>query len=754
MRKFAWLTIGFALSCCLCTNVVWNSKLLVLATAFIVFGTVCAFVSGRKKNVNPLTPVLLGAAFGIFWFSLYHSYYLNPLLPVDGSVEHMQITVSDYVYDTAYSKAVDGTVTIGDRTYHPVVYLKDDMELLPGDILEGEFYIRVTTPEAKTESAYLQGNGLFLTLSQRGEAEVYTGSRDSIRYYPTRLAHHIQSAIDSFFPSDTAAFVKALLLGDTQSLTYQEDTALKISGIRHIGAVSGLHVSIVFGVLLFFFGRNRLVLAAVSAPFLFFFAAMTGFTPSVSRACVMTYIMVLGGAIFEEYDSLTGLAFACFVLLLRNPFSVKSVSFQLSVSSVAGILIFAFPINEWILSHIPQAGKAVRWIAATLSVSFSAVLMTTPISAYYFGTVSLVAFLTNLLTLWAVSIVFCICAMIALFGAFLPNLAGMAAWTISWLIRYVQLTAGFLASLPFAAVYTQSRYICMWLVLSYLLLACFFFFGRKHLWRYISLSAVALICAIALSIVIPRMDGFRMTVMDVGEGQCILMQSNGKYLLIDCGGNTDNGAADTASQTLLSQGVSKLDAIALTHFDRDHAGALSYLLSRVNSDCIYVPDLEDSGLIDSEASEKIVRIAESIRIPFGDGILTLTKPGNLKSANENCLCILFESEKCDILITGDRSRSGEKRLISSMLLPDVDVLIGGHHGSKYATSQELLDAVQPEIVIFSVGSNNVYGHPAQEVLDRVEQNHSRIFRTDRDGTIVVRRSLWRRNRFPMGAYSN
>ena len=164
-------------------------------------------------------------------------------------------------------------------------------------------------------------------------------------------------------------------------------------------------------------------------------------------------------------------------------------------------------------------------------------------------------------------------------------------------------------------------------------------------------------------------------------------------------------------------------------------------MTRIQVDALYLPDSDDHGFLETieNVNASKVIVSSDMRLPFGEGTFTFTEPGHYKTDNENCMCVLFESDKCDILITGDRSRAGEKRLIKENALPDVDILIGGHHGSKNSTSEELLQAVTPEIVIFSSGKNNSYGHPAQEVLDRLAVRGCTVFRTDQDGPVLIRR---------------
>ncbi len=234
-------------------------------------------------------------------------------------------------------------------------------------------------------------------------------------------------------------------------------------------------------------------------------------------------------------------------------------------------------------------------------------------------------------------------------------------------------------------------------------------------------------------------DDFRLTVLDVGQGQCILVQSEGRHFLIDCGGTTDSGAADKAAETLLSQGISRLDGAILTHPDRDHCGGLAGLLSRVPADAVFLPQVEGieefaatlSGVEPTYVSSDMVLEYESTKI-------VLYYAEMVDSGNESSLCILLDTEKCDILITGDRTTFGEYLLMHRVELPQVDILIAGHHGSAYSTGEALLAQVQPKYVFISVGANNSYGMPAADTLARLESAGCIVYRTDLNGTIVYR----------------
>lgn len=744
MRKLLWFTIGFAIGCGLCVTLFWQKNLLPMLLYAAVCWGLCFLLGFRNDLFRFPTGAYLGLAISFAWFFLFQNQYLRPIQPLDGATLQMKITASDYSERTDYGFSVEGFTVLEGRPYRLRLFHSGEEPLSPGEVLDGEFRLRLTVPGGKMDSSYYQGNGVFLVATQKREAVRSRSERNDLFFLPPRVAQTARERIAALFPKDTAAFAKALLLGDTSNLSYSVDTALKISGIRHVVAVSGLHVSIVFSLVYLLFRGWRWLTFLVSVPLLLFFAGVTGFSPSVTRACLMCGLMAFGGAVKEEYDSLTSLSFAVLCMLVTNPFVLLSVSFQLSVASVLGILLFALPIANrmnGIFNGKRGIGKTLSlWFSSSVSVSLAAMIFSTPFSAYYFGTISLVGVLTNLLTIWLIAFLFYGVSFVSLFGGMLPTVCRWVAWLISWPIRFVLFIAQTLSKIPFAALYTQSGYVTAWLVFCYVLLALYLMFRR---WgrRFFAAGAACLVLAVAASVVMPRRDNFRFNVLDVGEGQAILLQSGGQSFLIDCGGSSDTKTADQIAQTLLSQGVFHLDGLVLTHYDRDHSNAIEKLETRIPVNRFYLPVQEENSLRFTQLNrpdKAVTLIYQDYEIPLGTGKLTLLEPGKSKNDNENSMCVLFESAECVILITGDRSRTGERALLEQYQLPPVDVLIAGHHGSKNATSYELLEAVQPQIVIISVGENS-YGHPAQEVLNRLAEYNCTVYRTDLQGSVLLRR---------------
>jgi competence protein ComEC len=248
--------------------------------------------------------------------------------------------------------------------------------------------------------------------------------------------------------------------------------------------------------------------------------------------------------------------------------------------------------------------------------------------------------------------------------------------------------------------------------------------------------------SLTLSWVEPRLDDCRVTALDVGQGQAVILQSEGKTYLVDCGSNKPEDAADKTADYLLSIGVFRLDGIIVTHYDTDHVGGIPYLLNRISADTVYLPKAGADDVAATDviaAAESIFWVEEDVNWIFGDAAIQLFAPETLEMGNESSICILFQTENCDILVTGDRSREGELRLLQRTQLPELELLIAGHHGSKTATSESLLSLTSPEYVFISAGENNRYGHPSKEVLERLERHGCAVYRTDRQGDLIFRR---------------
>lgn len=747
MRKLMWFAVGFAAAVALCAYLlsgVWTIVAIVVSLLALIV------LKLLKNKINPVVfVVFIGLAAGLLYSQCYDGIVLSKAKQYDGKTLRITMTATDYSFQTDSGNIVDGKSRIDGKNHRIRLYYRAEDPVEPGDLLKVRATLRYTPSDSVANSTYHKGEGVFLIALAENTPIVEKADTWNIRYLATYIRKAMSDRISMIFPEDVAAFAKALLLGADHEISFADNIAFQRSGIRHVIAVSGLHVSILFSVVYFVTGRKRLPMLLCGFPVLFLFAAVAGFSPSVVRACVMQALLILSFAVDKEYDAGTALAFSCMVMLVLNPLVITSVSFQLSVGCMIGIFLFSQPIRDRFYSvsflkckkKKSFKAKLVRWFTGSVSVSVSAMIFTMPLCALYFDIISVIGIVTNLLALWVISYVFYGIILACLISFIWLPAAGAIAYIVAFPIRYVITTAKLLSRISAGFASTDSPFVLLWVLLTGVLILCYVIRKKKSL----PILAVTVTALYALAVVatwaIPRMDNFRLTVVDVGQGQCILLQSNDEVYMIDCGGEDPQYTASAAMNAMHAQGINRIDGLILTHYDEDHCNGIENLLQCFSVDKLYLPDTDQNtkNRLQLEKQEIPIRwISGNVTLSCSAGKIQIIPAKIHAEGNESSMCILFQGENCDILITGDRDMVGETELLSQETLPKLEVLVIGHHGASTSTGEALLEATRPELAIVSVGKNNRHGHPGMDVLNRLEYFGCKVRRTDMEGTIMIR----------------
>lgn len=616
------------------------------------------------------------------------------------------------------------------------------LDLEPGQTVSGQARFRSTSRIQDEDITTFTSKGIFLLVYSRGTLAAERGSAGSPRWYPARLGRAMGRRIQTLFDGDAAGFLMAVLIGDRSGLSEETYASLTEAGLSHVIAVSGMHCGFLMA-LTGFLVQNRRLRALLGIPLLAFYAALTGGSPSVLRACVMLSLPLLAALARRESDGPTSLLAALFLILLVNPCAAASVSLQLSFAAMAGILWLTPGLYRWLVNE-RKRGRVFRFVSLSFSVTMGALVFTTPLAAYYFGELVLVSPLSSLLCLWAASGAF-VLGMTAVFASFLALPVGMVlAFPAQWLARYILGVAGLLARVPYHAVYFCNPYLKYWLGYVYLLFGAAWLFKKAGRRKY-GLAAALAALTLALTVRLGQTrygNDLDVLALDVGQGQSVVVASGGRFALVDCGsGNSWKTPGETAARQLLSLGCDRLDWLVLTHYDTDHVSGVTGLLARLEVDTLLAPEAEDDAglrewVLDAARGHGVeVRfVTERDALEFGKGTLTVFPPVGNAEDNERGLTVLASGGGGDFLITGDMDAATEAKLLAAYELPDLEGMMAGHHGSKYATSQALLEALTPETVCVSVGSNR-YGHPAEETLLRLARQGCAVCRTDLHGTI-------------------
>lgn len=535
------------------------------------------------------------------------------------------------------------------------------------------------------------------------------------------------------------ALARALVLGDAGGLPMEWKRGLRVTGVYHLLSVSGVHVALVAGAVWLLGGflprRLRLLLMlGVSALYLM----LVGPLPALVRSAIMAWLAVLALLAERPPAAANALSWAVILILVDRPQEALSLAFQLTVVATAGLLILA-PL----LAARWRGGRLPGWLTVSLAASVGAELVTLPWVLPSFHLLSPLAPLLNLpavpwtgLALTA-SLVWTLTALVSppLAAGLLPVLDGIAA-PFSWPSH---MPPGAWCALPMAVPVWAAGLLAVCIGLALLLPA--------RLWAPRLLAAACAVAGLWAGAAGlgtgPR--GPELTLLDVGQGDSILLRDGGRAILVDGGGwdGADLGGR-VLLPALLGEGIHELDALVMTHPDRDHCGGLvdiaAYLRVR---ETWTAPGWEPEGCAGRLLSLPGVRhrfLARGQRLSLGRWRLTVLHPlaDGDRAANERSLVLLATVHGRRALLTGDIERESEHELADCCGESlRTDVLKVAHHGSRTSSTPTFLDLAKPRLALISSGVRNIYHHPSPEVVERLQDGGARVLRTDRGGEIQL-----------------
>lgn len=561
---------------------------------------------------------------------------------------------------------------------------------------------------------------------------------------------------------DTGAILNAMLLGNKNELTQEQKNLFQSGGIIHILAISGLHIS-VLGMGLYKLLRKMGLLffssGVISGAMMVAFGLMSGFAPSAKRAVLMFLIFLGAQVAGRTYDMPNALMTAAVCVLFQNPLLITQAGFLLSFGAVVGVIA----ADIWWYPWMKKSG---------LSVSVSTWLFTLPLVAWFYYSVPVAGMILNLIVLPFMPFVM------------LSGFAGMFVGIFSvtggkffaapgyYILEGIQEICCLLENIPGAnMVIGRPSAIQIGVYYLFLLIFCLFFRKKRKMDLLQRAFGIILVITI-LCVSIPK--SWTMTFLNVGQGDgiCIRMPE-GSVWMIDGGSSDQSALARYDIEPYLKyHGVTRIDCWFVTHFDLDHVSALLEILESyqrnllgnnsngITIDKIFIPDvhLESNEGHPDEMQKKLLDLARKNHITVqkisrgmvlrqGETQICILSPDRSKiydNHNEGSVVAEICYKHFRALLTGDVELDGEKELVNSQLLQDVDFLKVAHHGSRNGTGSAFLEVTKPEAAVISCGEENRYGHPHYEVLERLEAARVGILRTDENGAIdvIVKDDSW------------
>lgn len=620
----------------------------------------------------------------------------------------------------------------------------------------------INRPRIEPMAAPNQGKRLFqllYSLRQRGE----------------RLLDHL-------LPEPYAALANGMLLGIEAGIPDDLYEQFNLTGTSHVIVISGSNVAIIAAVLMAagvrLFGRRRALGPTLAGIGLY--ALLVGGDAAVMRAALMGGLFVIATTIDRQSTALVSLAVACWVMTLANPLTLWDVGFQLSSAATAGLILFTPGLTAGLEQIWPGlqgghltgsapfgAGTALLWgvLQDGLLVTVAANLTTLPLVVHYFGRLSVVSLLTNLLIapvqpfimLWGGAGL-----LVGMLG--LQPIAQMLLWvpylSLVWTVAMVKWSAALPGASLAVAGYGSGALLVTYLLLATVrwrswLSAQFARLGHVHIgerfWRRLvgngTLAGLAVVCFLVWRIVLSQPDGrLHVYFLDIGQGDGIFVQTpGGRQVLID--GGSDPSRLFTELGDVMPFWDHSIDLLVLTHPDNDHMGAQVALPTRYD-----VGAALDTAASQANPDEERWRAAlDAAHVPIhlqhrggwvdlGDGAalwVLWPPPEGYKgddADNQNSLVTKLVYGELDVLLTGDLGLPGEEILMRTNGPVVADVLKVGHHGSHSGTGPGFVRAVDPAVAVIQVGENR-YGHPHQEVLDTLAGRL--LLRNDEQGRVHI-----------------
>ena len=731
---------------------------LLLATAVGILAFICLLLKGRQSLLLVSGLVVLSAVAGLwigvlFWFDVESD--KDRLVTAGLGIVEVKVT-SDY-RQGMYSKSSEATIWNQDSEEARVriIWAEDEDPLPMGTCISGE--ISFIPLDDDSEWLYQRGISGSISLEQHDGGNFAPGPIGAIESFRERNVHLIKEV--GGVGSD---ILRGVLLGDTTALQGSEsDRSFKVTGLSHLIAVSGSHLMVIAALLCWLTShlqvQHRFEFVLIAA-FLIGYVILTGLQPSAIRACVMTLIGSTSWFMGRRRHAPSALAFAALVMLAIQPTNAFSLGFGLSVFAVIGLTMFTPLVQGWVIALVGiGTGKRSLWrrmdklIVEPLSLTLTAQAVTVPLTLPTFATLSIIAPFANILVTPLISVLIAGGMLTICLAPLWPDGASLLLQSICQIGSLTVSLVDWLADIPYAAVpMTVDPVVAMAACLLVLLLIRRFWpQPQTVIARGILVLMVAL--TFSFSVATTLVQDPKLVMMDVGQGDALLVRDGQRAVLIDTGEYDSD-----LIRALARQRITHLDAVVITHLDSDHCGALDSLRGVVQVEQIYFA----KGLLQSKGDNKVIQTASLVcnsKMPAelgrGDCIrlsdsLSMTMVWPFKSITEGsnadsiCLRLDFDADldgtvDSNMLLTGDAESEQIEELLDIGAIAQAQLLKIGHHGSSDAIQASQLERLGTQIALISVGADNRFGHPTKDTLGVLAASEVMIYRTDINGDVTV-----------------
>lgn len=666
----------------------------------------------------------------------------------DMPIKEMVTIISD-IQEKEYKKVCTAKIVRNNKKILINIKMSQDIPSIKyGDSLyiEGEFKQPEEARNYKgyNYKQYLKTKKVIGTVELE-KAKILKSSNGSFIH---NIQKYIRDTINGTLTDEEGNLLLAILLGDKDKLSEDIQESFKTSNLSHMLAVSGAHVSyIILG--LTYVLQNSIIGKKngkiVCIIFLLAFMAITNFTPSVTRACIMAILTLFSSIIYRKSDVYTNISVAALITLIFNPYSLLDLGFQLSYGGTIGIIIFIKRIQEK-----KSNSKVINYIKQMALVSIYANIIIIPIMMYHFNTVSFTFIISNIMASPILGIIVITGFLFIIASITVKPLTRLIAIFIKPILSILIKISQICSKLPFSNILVVTPY--MFNVISYYAIILYCIKSKKNnKCKIIICLLIVLILINFIIYIFPQK--LRIFFIDVGQGDStLIITPDKKTVLIDGGGSDSFDVGEKVLLPyLLDRRILKIDYVLISHFDTDHCGGILTIMEKVKVKNIIISEQAEHSenyerfkklmihkkirLIEVKKGDKIkIGRYSEFKILFPTSRLLSENP-----LNNNSIVAQFNYNNFKMLFTGDIEKLAEQQILKTEKAEiRADILKVAHHGSKTSSIPEFIKAVRPKIALIGVGKNNTFGHPNQQTIKNLENIKCRIYRTDLQGEIIIK----------------
>lgn len=567
------------------------------------------------------------------------------------------------------------------------------------------------------------------------ELDIYKNS-SPIKNIKNEIISFWSNSIDTHLDEINAGIVRKLVLSDSSNIDEEIEDNYRQTGLSHLLAISGLHIFLIIGFLDIIFKLLRMnynFRFIIITVVLLFYSYILNFPASINRALLMYFLVTFFNIRKIKISNLSVVLLSAILLLTINYKSLFDLGFQLSFGSVLGIILLKDKL------FMNSKSKLISSLGTYLSVNIGIF----PILVIYFNNINIFSFISNLFITPLIMIVLIMSYISLIIDLFMnPQIFYIIInllldFSNFYLDKFIEIF-NYKIQVPFPNLGFLGIYYFVLFSIFTNSLKMFLYKYKRELGIIFSFVGILIIKDIAS---FPLYLGF----YDVGQGDSCYILYKDNYIQIDTGGSvfsSFNPGKEITTKTIKNRGINNVDLLILSHFDKDHIMGTEHLINENLVNHILTNPPENNNDVYQELSN----LEANIYFPNNQENITIDKDLNIRllnvnppkflSSNDSSLVLLVEYKDYKCLFTGDISSDVERNLLKS--IGKIDILKVSHHGSNTSSDLEFLNKTRPDYSVISVGKNNSYGHPTEEVLNNLSKINSNILRTDESGEIIFK----------------